>query len=257
VASIDLELYTDDPNEVAALRAYWQLADDGETWAQTVTAVREAYGLKQREMQRLVQESATAFVPQVRCTQCNAPHTVNSRSHFNDVVRRGNVLCTFCTLEAQHAREEEARNRAARRKAALCEAFPVRSGDTVEVPQLSLFEAIALHALLSDPSFEDAGLTTPTNLWPTERRWAPPSLRWDYERRILNRTPAVLRVHPDTYPDAFVWEDDVPDGSYYLGVASYYLIGSESDLSQRHVRLLAELNRTFREGPWPAAWLNQ
>lgn len=257
MASIDLELYTDDLNEVAALRAYWQLADDGETWAQTVTAVREAYGLKQREMQRLVQESATAFVPQVKCPQCNAPHTVNSRSQFNDVIRRGNVLCTFCALEAQHAREEEARNRAARRRAALCEAFPVRSGDTVEVPQLSLFEAVALHALLSDPALEDAGLTTPTNLWPAERRWAPPSLRWDYERRILNRTPAVLRVHPDSHPDAFVWEDEAPDGSYYLGAASYYLIGPEEDLPQRHVHLLAELNRTFREGPWPAAWLNQ
>ncbi|MFC8350993.1 hypothetical protein [Streptomyces sp. NPDC057280] len=258
MAAIELQLHTDDPNENAALHAYWQLAEDGETWAQSVSAVRSQFGLTQRDMQRLVQEGATALLHNVRCAECGEPHEATSRTNYAELVRQGNVLCPACQGIAQQVRKQAAQERSARRRKALSEVFPVHAVPPIEVGDLTLFQAVALHALFSDPAVEDAGLTTPTDSWPKERRWAPASLRWDYERRLLhakNRT--LILAHQDSRGDAFVWEDDQPTGSFYLGKVSYYLLGPEEDLPARTPRLLTGLNQVFREGPWPSSWLAQ
>ncbi|MGW8688467.1 hypothetical protein ACWGNN_47245 [Streptomyces sp. NPDC055817] len=258
MASLELELYTDDPREAAALRAYWTLAEDGETWAQTVTAIREEHGFSQREMQVLVQEGGTARLLDVRCPECEDPQEATSRTNYTDLLRRRNVLCTTCQILAEQARQEAARERQEQRQQALQETFPTYTDLALQVEDLTLFQAVALHALFSDPAVENAGLTTPTAIWPKERRWAPERLGNDYERRLLHaESRTLIRSHRDSDPDAFLWEDDKPTGSFYLGQVSYYLIGAETDLAARVPRLLAELNRVFREGPWPGPWLRQ
>jgi hypothetical protein len=257
VASIALDVWTEDPDEAAAFRAYWELAEDGESWAQTVAAVRSEFGLAQREMQRIVQECGTAVIPSVRCPNCGDPAEVSSRSAYTDTIRRGNVLCTLCQYQAQQEREQAARERAAKRRAALEERFPIYADAPVVVGDLSLFEAVALHAMFSDPAVEDAGLTTPTGIWPKERRWAPETLRYDYERRLLHASPALISAHRDSHPDAFEYKDDAPTGAIYLGKVSYYLLGLEDELNARPAPVISELNRVFREGPWPEPWTRQ
>ncbi|MER7743344.1 hypothetical protein ABTX34_34450 [Streptomyces sp. NPDC096538] len=258
MASIELEVRTDDPREATALRAYWTLAEDGETWTQTVTAIRNEFGLTQREMQALVQEAGTAYVHDVRCPDCGDPLEATSRTNFAELLRQGNTLCSTCKAVAEQTRQEEARQRREKRQEALREAFPVYTDIAVDAEDLTLFQAVALHALFSDPAVQEAGLTTPTNIWPKERRWAPASLHYEYERRLLHATPRTLiRAHRDSAPTAFVWEDDQPTDSFYLGQVSYYLIGAENDLTARAPRLLSDLNQVFREGPWPSPWLNQ
>lgn len=257
MTSIDLEIYTDDPTEVAAIQAYWRLADDGESWAETVAAIRSEYGLHQQEMTRLVREEASAVLLDVKCPNCGDGSLVTSRANFAEVRRLGNVLCKACRMAAQIEKEYLAKKRAEERRAALLDAFPVLSADPVQVRDLSLFTAVTLHALFSDPALEDAGLTTPTGIWPKDRPWAPGSLHYDYERRLLHADPPVMRSHYDSHADAFEWEDDAPTGSFYLGQASYYLLGPELELRARPASLLRELNRTFREGPWPEAWFGQ
>lgn len=258
MASIELELYTDDPREAAALRAYWTLAEDGEMWEQTVTAIRNEYGFTQREMQVLVQEGGTARMHDVQCPECGDPQEATSRTNYAELLRRGNVLCPICKVVAEEARREAARKLQKKRQEALRETFPVATDLAIEAKDLTLFQAVALHALFSDPAVQDAGLTTPTDIWPKERRWAPDSLRYDYERRLLHAESRILIcAHHASDPDAFVWENEEPTGSFYLGRVSYYLIGAENDLAARVPRLLDDLNHVFREGPWPTAWLNQ
>jgi ssDNA-binding Zn-finger/Zn-ribbon topoisomerase 1 len=257
VASIDLEIYTDDPTEVAALQAYWQLADDGESWAQTVTAIRAEHGLTQQEMTRLVRECAFAHLLDVKCPSCGDPSPLSSRANFAEIRRQGNVLCPACRAEAEAEKARLEKERAAARRAALIDTFPVHDTEAIQAYSLSLFTAVALHALFSDPAVEDAGLTTPTSIWPKDRPWAPGSLHYDYERRLMHGDRPVIRSHYDSHADAFVWEDGTPTGSFYLGQVSYYLLGPQVELRDRPAGVLHELNRIFREGPWPEAWLGQ
>lgn len=257
MATIGLELYTDVPGEVAAIEAYWQLAEDGETWKQTVTEVRNQFGLKPQELTKLVQSSATAFIIDIVCADCGSATDVAHRTQFASLIRQGNIVCTSCQLIEQQNRAEAKREQEKQRKDTLLQRFPVRSSEALAVDSLSLFQAIALHAMFSDPAVEDAGLTTPTNIWPKDRRWAPDNRLYDLERRLANAEPRTIAVHPDSHPDAFVWKDDAPDGSYYLGQVSYYLHGPNEELNARSPRLLQDLNRTFREGPWPSQWHEQ
>lgn len=257
MAQIGLELYTDVPEEAAAIKAYWRLAEDGETWEQTVAEVRAAFGLKPQELTRLVQAGAAAAIIDLVCADCGGSTDVANRTQFASLIRQGNIVCSTCQLAAQQEREEAQRQAAKQRRDALLQRFPIRSTDALTVDSLSLFQAVALHAMFSDPAVEDAGLTTPTSIWPKDRRWAPDNRLYDFERRLLNAEHRTVAVHPESHPDAFVWKDDAPDGSYYLGQASYYLYGPEDDLSSRSPRLLHELNQSFREGPWPSQWHGQ
>jgi hypothetical protein len=257
MAQIGLELYTDVPEEVAAIKAYWQLAEDGETWEQTVTEVRAVFGLKPQELTRLVQAGAAAAIIDLVCADCGGSTDVANRTQFASLIRQGNIVCSTCQLAAQQEREEAQRQAAKQRLEALQQRFPVRSADALTVDNLSLFQAVALHAMFSDPAVEDAGLTTPTSIWPKDRRWAPDNRLWDLERRLIHADPPTVAAHPDSHQDAFVWKDGEPDGSYYLGQVSYYLYGPEEELNSRSPRLLRDLNQTFREGPWPSQWHGQ
>ncbi|WP_385625493.1 hypothetical protein PXH67_43140 (plasmid) [Streptomyces sp. P8-A8] len=257
MSHIGLEIYTDVPEEVAALEAYWRLAEDGETWAQTVTEVRAKFGLKPQELTRLVQSGATAFIVDMVCGDCGSPTDVAHRTEFASVVRQGNIVCSGCQAIAHQEREEAKRKIAKQRRDAVLQRFPIRSTEALGVHDLSLFTAVALHTMFSDPAVEDAGLTTPTSIWPKDRRWAPDDLLWDFEQRLLHADPSVITVHPDSHQDAFVWKDETPDGRHYLGRVSYYLHGPEKDLRSRSPRILNELNEVFREGPWPTHWHRQ
>ncbi|MFD3939900.1 hypothetical protein ACFWSF_34150 [Streptomyces sp. NPDC058611] len=255
--TIELEFFSEDPDEIAALRAYWQLADDGETWAQTVTEVREQYGLSSLQMTRLVRTGADARLPGTACPHCGEAAIATSRANMTELARLANVLCAACKAVADAEQARLAAERAAARRTAIAETFPVHHVSTLAPQAMSLFTAVALHTLFSDPAVEDEGMTTPTKIWPKERPWAPARLRTDYERRLFLTDPPVIRAHPGSHPTAFAWENDTPTGSIYLGDVSYYLLGAESSLPARSVWLLRELNQIFREGPWPATWHSQ
>ncbi|MFD0509276.1 hypothetical protein ACFQ0G_53195 [Streptomyces chiangmaiensis] len=100
---------------------------------------------------------------------------MTSRANCAEVKLLGSVVWRGCRAIAEAERERLAKERAEKRRQALLEVFPARVDGLIEVPELTLFEAVALHALFSGPGVEDAGLTTPTDVWPKERRWAPAS----------------------------------------------------------------------------------
>ncbi|MFE4263772.1 hypothetical protein [Streptomyces sp. NPDC056883] len=257
MTTIELEFFSENPDEIAALRAYWQLADDGEAWAQTVAEVRHQHGLSSVQMTRLVREGADARLPDVACPQCGDAAVATSRTNLTELARLTNILCASCTNLAQAEQARLATERADAQRNAIAQLFPVHHTNTPDPQQMTLFTAVALHTLFSDPAVEDEGMTTPTKIWPKDRPWAPARLRTDYERRLVLSDPPVIRAHPGSHPNAFAWESDNPTGSIYLGDVSYYLLGAESSLPARSVWLLRELNRIFREGPWPAAWHHQ
>ncbi|MFD9419299.1 hypothetical protein ACFWC9_31995 [Streptomyces goshikiensis] len=258
MARLELEVFTDDANEAAAFETYWRLDADGETWARPVAAVRAEYGLKPQQLIRIAQQAGTAHLVDVACASCEDPCPVSSRSDFAQALRVTHWLCPACRALALEEHAARVKEQEARRQADVCELYPVLVGPDVEPGALSLLDAIALHALFSDPALEDAGLTSPTDIWPRDRRWAPERLRYDVERGLVEAAPRLIEVHPDSHIDAFVLEDDGELGdSFHLGRVSYYLVGRADELTERHPRLLQELNRVFREGPWPAAWSDQ
>ena len=55
--------------------------------------------------------------------------------------------------------------------------------------------------------------------------------------------------------DAFDWEDDEPV-RFYIPKVSYYVTGS-GDTGVRTRRAVDALTATFRDGPWPEAWISE
>lgn len=258
MAHIGLEIYTDVPDEIAALEAYWALAEDGESWVQTVAEVRAAFGLKPQELAGIVQSGGTAFIVDIKCRQCGDATEVANRKQFTTLIRQSGIICDSCQFLAHQERVEAEQKAAHKRREEARAFFPIRHKTYLPVGKLSLFQAVGLHAMFSDPAVEDAGMTTPTDGWPKDRRWAPDNVSWEFEERLVHSDPRTVGIHPDSHQKAFVWQDDgTMNGSFYPGLVSYYLYGPEEELAARAPRLLHDLNQVFREGPWPAEWHSQ
>ncbi|MEU8682085.1 hypothetical protein [Streptomyces sp. NPDC048611] len=258
MAQLELAVLTEDVREAAAFEAYWRLNDDGETWAQTVTAIRAEYELKSQQMTRIAQQAGTAYLRNLSCKSCESPYSVSSRSDLAQALRLREWECSSCHEREMAEHAARIQEQKARHRAEVYEQYPVLSGPDLEPADLTLFEAISLHVLFSDPAVEDAGLTSPTDIWPKDRRWAPEQLRFEFERRLLKRAPQLIKVHPDSHLDAFALDDEGElSDSFYLGRVSYYLMGEADELTDRHPCLLQALSRTFREGPWPTSWTGQ
>ncbi|MFF8840490.1 hypothetical protein [Streptomyces sp. NPDC015130] len=125
MTSIDLEIFTDDPTEQAALFAYWLLADDGETWLQTVAEIRAQLGLTQQQMTRVIREGAEARLPEISCPTCGEPAVATSRTNCVELRRLGNVLCAPCKAAAQAERAQQEAERTAARYRALAQTFQI------------------------------------------------------------------------------------------------------------------------------------
>ncbi|SEQ96140.1 hypothetical protein [Streptomyces radiopugnans] len=255
MAHIELEVHTNDPAEEAAYRAYWKRSADGEGWASSVADVSKAHGISPMDMSRIVKTCGTATCHDLKCPECGAPKVVTGRTDLVKALRLTNVLCSACQAGQKAAAERAAREKQERLRRALLEKFPLRTNEEDLTPDsLTLFEAVALHALFNDPAVEEAGMSTPLRIWPEERPWALPSVRVELERILAEARPAVVFAHPDSHHDAFEWSDGAPTGAFYLGSVSYHLVGTGQP-RERAPRLLDALNRVFREGPWPEDWL--
>jgi hypothetical protein len=254
MATIEVEILTEDAMEEDIYRAYWLLRDDGETWARTITELRTEYDLKQRELTRIVQECGTAVSPELTCPDCQWPFILKSRTHYAELSRTTASRCTACKQAIDEARVLAEQERDAQRRSALEDRYGVaQTSRDLEPEDLSLTQAIGLFTLMSDPAVEQTGRTAPTSQWPKDRPWAHPRLADTLERELVRS--GTLRAHPESPIEAFSWEEEEPNGFYPTEV-SYWFDGTGTTAKNANV-LVNKLTKVFREGPWPEQWLSE
>lgn len=96
MAKINVEILSEDPQEIAALEAYWRQSEDGESWAETVAAICSRLGLRNRDLNSIVRRAAIATLPEVACPGCGDAPVVMSRSAVTDALRRPDIQCRPC-----------------------------------------------------------------------------------------------------------------------------------------------------------------
>jgi len=231
---------------------YWELDGEG-AFTFRITDLAAEFGVRSSDISKVVKKYAAVAVPNTACNRCGAPVYARTRSELNELSRLPAGTCDECkAAEKENARIAEER-KSQERLEELHRLFAVQevSGQDIEVSALSLRSAFAIAALLEDGQEIVHGVTLPVadraeEFAPTRR----------LEGHLLSDLvdECVIRIHPESAPDAFVWsEENKYSGEFYPLIASYYLVGS-GPLVGRAKRYLEAFRDILSRNKWPAAW---
>ncbi|MEU7941395.1 restriction endonuclease [Microbispora bryophytorum] len=133
--------------------------------------------------------------------------------------------------------------------------FAVDAGEwAFRAEDLDMYEAFSLAALLEDAEELAHEKTVP--IMDRTDRFTPTS-DFDYKMIKLLVEQGLLKVHPSSSLESFVWEDDgTLSGAHYPTLASYYLPGSDT-LENRIKGYLSSFSEIVSREKWPERWVDQ
>jgi uncharacterized protein YlaI len=254
MAVIDLEILTDDPGLVRLCQEYWATDKEGQ-FAASVKALAAQHGLQVTRVSKLVSRNSIARATDLRCDSCGAGRVLSSRQDLTSASSRWNprsYICPDCRIRLAHEEEERREAQLLQRRRTLQDQYQIQEGTSLDPKSFSLKEVVGLLALLrsSEHLLHEGTL-------PISKRddvFAPTK---DYGIELIRDLfdARLIYVHPDSPIDAFVWRDEEPN-EFYLSEVSYYLEGQGS-VGDRASSFEREATRFFRDGQWPAAWIEE
>ncbi len=254
MSEFELEVNSEDAEVGQICSMYWLTNEDG-SFAYTVKAVGERFGMPASRVSKFVADSCVARSASRCCSECGQGFTYRSRAEWTSGVRFWSGRCGACVEREKRVQEEERERIDAVKRAAVNSKFAVEEdGLAPRVDSLDLPAAFALAALFEDAEEISAGISIPTvdrvdRLTPTP----------DYDFKLLELLvdQRLVQVHPCSPLDSFVWnKDGTLSDSYYPALASYYMSGSGS-LGNRVKQYLANLSPLLSRESWPDHWVEQ
>lgn len=250
----ELEVDADHQHLAELCAMYWAANEDG-SFAHTVKAIADQFDQPAHRISKVVSEACFGRSASRRCSECESGFTFRSRAEWASSGRLMPRRCQVC-IEAERSRRAEERKRAnAAKEAAIRDRYlVVASGSTPRAENLDISTAFALAALLEDAEEVSREISTPVH----ERtdRFTPTN---EYDYKLLKRLVdlSLVRVHPSSRPDSFVWnEDGTLDGSFYPTYTSYYLAGVGS-LEARVEEYRQSFGNLVSREKWPDLWVDQ
>ena len=97
-----------DPENIELAGLYWCTDADG-AWSYTVQRIASSFGIPASHLPKVVGETATAFLTDLRCSSCGNPHAAKTRSDFAKIVAAVPAMCLNCAeIDRQQIRERAA-----------------------------------------------------------------------------------------------------------------------------------------------------
>lgn len=251
----DVELDAEHDHLADLCSMYWTTNDDG-SFTYTVKALADQFGQPSHSVSKIVSQACIARSRSQSCGECGKGFPFKTRSEWTSFnPRYAPTRCTTC-IKAEQRREQEQRDRLnATMKASVLVRFDVVDNGPIPRPEdLDLSSALALAAVFEDAEEISDGVSVPIvsrtdNLTPTS----------SYDFKLLEYLfgQGLLKVHPSSPLDAFVWEDGgTLTTKYYPTRASYYLAGTGA-LSDRIQKYLKSLSLVISRETWPDHWVDQ
>jgi hypothetical protein len=233
---------------------YWATQADG-SFTHTVKAIADLFDQPSHKISKLVSDACCALSQDRRCRECGQGFVYRSRSEWATGAWQVVRPCRSCS-EAERRRQEEQRERVqASSREAIANRFPVVDGEPViHAQDLDMPIAFALAALFEDAEEVSRGVATSV-VKRTDRFTPTP----EYDFRLLDKVTdlGLLRIHPSSPVESFVWNDDGTLGdSHYPTRVAYHLTGVGS-LDGRVEEYLKSFAAVVSRETWPDRWADQ
>jgi hypothetical protein len=253
---INLRILTDDGNNDALCKLYWEVTDDLK-FAYTVTELEKTFEIKKKELLQVVNANSIAESTEIFCEVCETPYEFQSRADFQERQKylkydwySKEWLCEDCLLEREELKEQERVNKLEQYRKLIKESYSSEP-NIIEITNISLEEAVYLLSFCRLCADEDFATAKSLGSMSFHERLSPDS-NLDYEilRQLYRKN--IIRVSSESPINAF--SGDEAD-TFYLDKVFWLLPVSEN--SGKPKDLFIKLEEIFKSGNLPAHWLDE
>ncbi len=210
--------------------------------------------MKSGEARKLASEYSTAYWAEVICTRCGGPYVLGNRSDYTDRLRIGipkHWKCSDC-LEIERGEElERHKHTFEERRSYLQRQYNLAHREQRSALSLSLEDAVYLLAMVRQGASEDFKIIAPIE---TFREPLTPAKGRDHEVAVHLIAGSILVPHPESSPNAFVWEGPSAGNIYTLKTSWGWPLGDDGIPMQD---VVSELEALFRNSQWLEPWRDQ
>jgi hypothetical protein len=251
---IEVTITTADDVLAEVLRRYWE-QDENLKFPHRVNALAAQLGVRPHELNTLVREHSRAVVGDWRCTECESPKVVTSRSDYQQNFSTwstasrygGQMICNGCHAGARKRQTAAIQDEQVRKKELLHTRFKPRALPTDDPSLLTLRAVVHLLGIVNFAAHENLEW-----LIPIDRVEGILSPSTEYTNKVLSslREAGLIEIHGGSDISAFEWIGDDPARFYSHKV--FWTVGRNSIEAKNFIR---RAEATLRAKHWPAHWL--
>jgi hypothetical protein len=204
---VHLKVFTDDPRLAALCTEYWQMKEDG-SFRHPVKALAARFDVSPSRVSQTVAMASEARTALASCPSCGQGFVVRSRQQLLELQRSAfgrSRECEGCRQAAEGARKEARKQLVLERQLFLEDRYAIVDEHPISLDELTLEEAASLLALIRAPEHFSTDAVPPV-----ARRGDvfAPTVDFGIElvRSLFCRE--LIRIHPRSELEAFVWEEE-------------------------------------------------
>lgn len=248
---IQLEFLTDDEEIIKICEQYWDI-DENLKFQQSVASIARTFGLKSSQISKFVAQYCEAKSTKISCSSCNAPYIYSNRSDFQYQQRSPNTAtwtCSNCEKIERQRRIEEQKTIEEQKRFLIREEFSLaKQNRELDIHSMSLENAVYLLSLVRVGASEELDFIKP---FTSISQPFSPSQEYSYEiiKQLFREN--LIFVHPESHPDAFIFEG-IKIPQFYTGHVMWAL--PTDSTSGRPNELIINLESLFSTMNWPEHW---
>ena len=241
MAPLEIDLLTEDEKIAQTCRDYWDCDENGK-FRIPVAQVAKDHGLKNNEVIGIVHQNCNVFSADYICSNCGDMPDIENRSIYLQIVRSGGkeVVCPSCQEEMNNLAKAKREAELELQRAAIKTNYPLISGEAPDVHSLTLEDVVYLLSFIRVTASEDFLFCLPVESCTS--RLAPTR---DYRHEIVTHlhNAGLIRVHPGSSLDSFIFEEGQPNKFYTFKVHWTLMTGINVDKTRQFI---ATLENTLR-----------
>lgn len=248
---IQLEFLTDNEEIINICEEYWDM-DENLKFRQSVASIAKAFGLKSNQTSKFVAQHCNAKSTIIKCAGCGEPYIFSNRSDFQYQQRSSNTatwICSNCERAERQREIEEQKVIEEQKRFLIREEFSLeKQNRKLDIHSMSLENAVYLLSLVRLGASEDLDFVRPFS---SISQSLSPSQEYSYEiiKQLFREN--LIFVHPNSHPDAFIF-DGINISRFYTGHVMWALPIDSS--SERPKELIINLESMFSIMDWPENW---
>jgi len=251
--SEQLKIRTEDPQLAELCRLYWEM-DRNLEFRHLVSDIAKQRGLPKRQVTILVNENCQFFFPGYNCSECGTPLAINNRTEFQSIIseieHERSFICHSCKEEKEIQRKAEQSRILEERRERVRQLFGERKSSPVDPESLSFADAIYLLAYIRVGAYEDYSAIKPLNILEYQ---LSPTYAMDIEILKQLYQHELLRIHPETHPDAFSQDFR----TLYVDDLLWCMPSSINGDPTERWRVAADIEAIFKNEELPESWRSE
>lgn len=248
---MNLRFLTADENIQNICRMYWELNSEGK-FVYTVTYIAKQFDISSRDLGSLVEANCQA-ISDIKCSSCGKHYIYSNRSDYQSYQRYSQPSWTCPECTEREINEAKAKELEVQRNQIeiIKRYFSSISSSPININEVSFENAVCLLSLIRGGAEEDLSFIAP--LWTFKQPLAPDQdFGIELVRQLYQQN--LIRIHPDSSPDAFEFEGNNIKWVYLNRLKWAVPVDNNTNTA---IEFVGRVETVFQNMNWPNHWYDE